>query len=88
MYWFSENPNIYVDKTVNLPGLTVWCGVSYRGIVGLYFFTGAEYLNMSEASIVPTTHQLYGGEEIYYQQDRAPPHYHHDISMTTSQTGR
>jgi hypothetical protein len=47
MYWSSENPNIHVDKVVNLPGLTVWCGVSSTV---LYFFegtvTGAEYLIM------------------------------------------
>jgi hypothetical protein len=28
--------------------------------------TGAEYLNMLEVSIVPTIHQLYGDEEMFY----------------------
>jgi len=50
VYWSSENPNICVNKTVNLPGLSVWCGVSSRDVVGLFFFdgtvTGAVYLNM------------------------------------------
>jgi hypothetical protein len=63
--------------------LTVSCGVSSRGIVGPYLFeatvTGAEYLNMLQVSIVSAIHQLYGDEEIYYQQDRPPLHYHHDV---------
>jgi hypothetical protein len=33
---------------------------------------------MLEVSIVPTIHQLHE-DEIYYQQDGAPPHYHHDV---------
>jgi hypothetical protein len=39
VYWSSEDPNIHVDNMVNLPGLSVWCGVSSRG-VGLFSFEG------------------------------------------------
>jgi hypothetical protein len=39
-YWSSEKPNIHVGKAVNLPVVTVWCGVSSRCIVGPYFFQG------------------------------------------------
>jgi hypothetical protein len=28
LYWSSENPNVRVDKAVNIPALSVWCGVS------------------------------------------------------------
>jgi hypothetical protein len=38
MYWAPGNPHIHVDKEVNSPGLTVWCGLSYRGLIGLFFF--------------------------------------------------
>jgi hypothetical protein len=83
VYWSSENPNVHVNKAMNLPGLSVWCGMSSRGAVGLFFFkgtvTGAAYLNMLQESIVPTVCQLYGDEGMWYQQDKAPPHYHHDV---------
>jgi hypothetical protein len=32
-----------------------------------------------KVSIVLAIYQLYGDKEIYCQQDRAPPHYHHDV---------
>jgi hypothetical protein len=32
-----------VDKEVNSPGLTVWCGLSYRGLIGLFFFWRNSY---------------------------------------------
>ncbi|KAJ4429538.1 hypothetical protein ANN_21707 [Periplaneta americana] len=34
VYWANENPHIFQEKTVNLPGVTVWCGLSSRGIIG------------------------------------------------------
>jgi hypothetical protein len=33
VYWSSENPDVHVDKAVNLPGLSVWCGVSSIGVL-------------------------------------------------------
>jgi hypothetical protein len=53
---------------VSLPGLSVWCGVSSRGVVGPFFLEGtvigAPYLNMLQASIVPSIRQLYGHEDM------------------------
>ena len=50
VYWSSENPHIHLEEHVNLPGLTVWCGLSSRGLIGPFFFkgtvTGALYLDM------------------------------------------
>ncbi|KAJ4430139.1 hypothetical protein ANN_22349 [Periplaneta americana] len=40
VYWTNENPHIFQEKGVNLPGVTVWCGLSSRGIIGTYFFEG------------------------------------------------
>jgi hypothetical protein len=83
VYWSSENPNVHVDTAVNLPGLSVWCGVSSRGVVGPLFFegtvTGAAYLNMLQEDIVPAVRQLYGVEDMWYQQDGALPLYHRDV---------
>jgi hypothetical protein len=76
VYLFSENPNVHVDKAVNLPGLSVCYGVSSRGVVGPFFFEGtvigAAYLNMLQELIVPAVRQLYGDEDMWYQQDGAP----------------
>jgi hypothetical protein len=95
-YCSSENLNIHVDKALNLPGLTVWCGVLSSGIVGLYFFegtvTGAEYLTMLEESIVPAIRQLCGDDK--FNTKKTLPHYHITIMMsghtlmTMPQTGR
>jgi hypothetical protein len=83
VYWFYENPNVHVNKAVNLPGLSVWCDVSSSGVEGSFFFegtvTGAACLNMLQESIVPAVRQLYGDEDMWYQQDWAPPHYHRDV---------
>ena len=38
VYWANENPNIIDEKTVDLPGVAVWCGLSSRGLIGPYFF--------------------------------------------------
>jgi hypothetical protein len=77
VYWYSEDPNVHVYKAVNLPGLSVWCGVSSRGVVGPFFFkgtvTGAAYFNMLQESSVPAIRQLFGDEDMWYQQDAAPP---------------
>jgi hypothetical protein len=85
--WSSENQNVHVDKAVNLPGLSVWCGVSSRGVVGSFFFegtvTGAAYLNMLQEDIVPAVCQLYGDEDVWYEQGGAPPHYHRDDILKT-----
>lgn len=81
VYWAPENPHVHVDKAVNLPGVTVWCGLSSRGLVGPFFFdgtvTGQVYLGMLRTSILPGVRALYGADdEVFYQQDGAPPHYH------------
>jgi hypothetical protein len=32
LHWFSENPNVYIEKAVNLPRLLACCDVS-RSVV-------------------------------------------------------
>jgi len=90
VYWSSENPHIHLEKHVNLPGLTVWCGLSSRGLIGPFFFkgtvTGALYLDMLQTSILPAIRELYGDESFYLQQDGAPPHYHQDGRMHLDET--
>jgi hypothetical protein len=33
-YWAPENPHVRVGKTVNIPGLNVWYGLSYKDLIG------------------------------------------------------
>jgi len=76
VYWSSENLEVRIDKAMNLPELSVWCGVSSRGVVGSFFFegtvTGAAYLNILQESIVSTVRQLYGDEDKWYQDGEIP----------------
>jgi hypothetical protein len=40
VYWSSKNPNVLIDKAVNLSGPSVCCGVSSKGAVGPFCFEG------------------------------------------------
>ncbi|KAJ4449617.1 hypothetical protein ANN_01020 [Periplaneta americana] len=40
VYWAKENQHTIQEKAVHLPEVTVWCGLSSRGIIGPYFFEG------------------------------------------------
>jgi len=63
--------------------VNVWCGLSARGLIGPFFFegtvTGEAYLEMLRSSILPAIRAIYENSEVFYQQDRAPPHYHRDV---------
>ena len=77
------NPHVTVYRHVNLPGITVWCGLSSRGLIGPFFFdatvTGLSYLNLLQQSVMPSIKEEFEDEEFYFQQNRTPPHYNHDI---------
>ncbi|KAJ4439285.1 hypothetical protein ANN_07406 [Periplaneta americana] len=83
--WSNENPQIFQEKTVNLPGVTVWCSLSCRGIIGPYFFEGTvtdeKYLQMLETTI-PRLNDLFENENMFYfQEDRAPAHFHFNFKV-------
>jgi hypothetical protein len=40
VYLAPEIPHINVDKAVKLSAATVWCGLSYRGLIGPFFLEG------------------------------------------------
>ena len=37
------------------------------------------YLEMLRSSILPAIRAIYENSEVFYQQDRTPPHYHRDM---------
>lgn len=79
-----EHPHVVVGHSVNSPGVTVWCGVSSRGLIGPFFLdatvTGPMDLNLPRQSVMPRIREVFGDEEFYFQQDGAPPHYHRDVT--------
>ena len=81
VYWNSENLHHNLQKSVNLPGISVWCAISSRGIIGPYFFdttvTGDSYLSMLQSWFWPQVAEQ--ADEIYFQQDGAPPHYSRQV---------
>ena len=66
VFWAAENPHVYVEKEVNIPGLSVCCGLSLRGLIGPFFFegtvTGQVYLDMLRTSILPAICTLFGND--------------------------
>jgi len=57
VYWCHENPHKIIEQEVNLPGITVWAGITSAGLVGPFFFrdtvTGHSYLNMLSDQLWP-----------------------------------
>ena len=86
--WGRENPHALVERDIQSPHLTVWCGLSSRGVIGPYFFqsgrgarsvvqtvTGARYREMLEGFVLPELErQHYPISRLWFQQDGATPH--------------
>lgn len=74
---------LWVELYVNLTGITVWCGLSSRGLIEPFFIdgtaTGPIYLNMLQKSVMPSIREDFKDEEFYFQQDWAPQHHYHDF---------
>ena len=92
----TKNTNIVQEEIVNLPGIAVRCGLSSRGLIGLSFFeetvTDQTYLQMLEI-MIPRLNDLFEIEnEVYFQQDGDPPHFHvnvrHFLDRTFNQKWR
>jgi hypothetical protein len=50
VYCASENPCVTEEQAVSLAGVSLWCSMSSRGLIGTFFFeatvTGAAYLSV------------------------------------------
>lgn len=89
-YWATENPHFTHRHRMNLPGTTVWCGLSSEGIVGPFFFdptlTGAMYLDFLRNVVLERAREMFVGDDFFFQQDGAPPHYHRDVIALLNET--
>ena len=77
VHWNLKKQHHVIDKDVNLPGLTVWCAISSRGIIGPYYFdgtlTGVSYLQMLWEYLLPRLIDY--PDDVMFQPFGAPPHY-------------
>ena len=75
VYWNATNLHHMIKK--NLPGLTVWCGISSLGIIGSYFFdgcvTGKSHLEMLQHFLI--SRLAHYDDDVTFQQDGAPLHF-------------
>lgn len=79
VYWRRENPNVTVKHDYLSPGVMVWAGVTYQGLIGPFFFdqnvTGETYLDLLQNNVGPLLQARDDFEDLWWQQDGAPPHY-------------
>jgi len=74
-YWAYANPELQMEIPNSKQGVTVWCGMTSRGLIGPLFFDGnvtaAAYLTMLTEFLWPNLMR----RRLYFQQDGAPAHY-------------
>lgn len=78
--WGDENPRAFNEFERDSPKVNVWCGVSKTKIYGPFFFqeqtvNGNNYTDMLELFFYPQLQQEGILNDVYFQQDGAPPHY-------------
>ena len=76
--WGSEKPDIIQTKPLHPKKLTVWCGLSAKGIIGPIFIEtsidGEIYHDLLTDQVIPHLQEHNWIEGHYFQQDGAPPH--------------
>ena len=77
VYWRETPPDVVQSKTAITKGVSVWCGLHSRGMVGPVFIEDTvnqhNYLDILKKKVIPFCNEQF--EEIIFQQDGAPPHY-------------
>lgn len=80
-YWSTENPEFRVQcRRQYYKKVNVWCGISYYGIIGPYFFernmNQNSYLEMLDNFLLDHLHNmpLNDRQKVYFQQDGHPAH--------------
>lgn len=86
-YWSTENPEFRIPaRRQYLKKVNVWCGITYYGIMGPYFFEDTcnrnSYMEMLETFLSDKLDELslhYRGQ-MYFQQDGCPAHYAREVT--------
>lgn len=78
IYWSARNRHLTQERPLVTSGVSVWAGVSSRGIIGPFLFDGTvdgqAFRQVFENEIYPSIHEN-GMEDFVYQQDGAPAHW-------------
>lgn len=86
-YWSDSNPHWMVETHTQRPQkLNVWAGICGDRIVGPFFthgnLDGNQYLQLLEEQIIPSCLALFpNNNNLWFQQDGAPPHYQLNVRM-------
>lgn len=79
VYWRHDNPNVVLPYDDKSPGVMVWGGVTFDGLIGPFFFdgnvTGETYLELIKDTVYPLLQQKENFNYLWWQQDGAPPHF-------------
>lgn len=79
VYYDTSNPHVAIEKHLNQPGVSVWAGLSSDGVIGPIFLdgilTGEKYLTLLQRDVLPILQQREDFDDIWFQQDGAPPHF-------------
>ena len=90
VYYSTTNPNIQMEVQLKSPGVCVWAGIWGGGVIGPYFFDGnvkgENYIEMIGTFLVPKLRELGLLDIIYFQQDGAPAHFHHEVRQFIAAT--
>lgn len=87
MHYYSTVNPLWVREVQNQNhwSLNVWCGIKNHRIIGPYFFreplNGPRYLNFLQNELPHLLEELpdIETEQMWIQQDGAPPHYHRQV---------
>ena len=80
--WGLQNPEEALGHKRDCPKVNVFCAISQTKVYGLLFFventvTGVTYLSMLQNWLLPQISE--DSEDLIFQQDGAPPHWHRDF---------
>uniref|UniRef100_H3A326 Tc1-like transposase DDE domain-containing protein n=1 Tax=Latimeria chalumnae TaxID=7897 RepID=H3A326_LATCH len=78
-FWSKENPHYMEEIEHKPPHVMMWAALNARHVISPYFFNGSvnhkSYLEMLQNWFVPELDALGIKQDVWLQQDGAPPHY-------------
>lgn len=78
VYWSDQNEHRFHTKSMDHRGVTVWAGISVRGVTAPCFFSGTvngeNYLSMLQKVLPDVT-----GRRSVFMQDGASPHFYKPV---------
>ncbi|XP_023726483.1 uncharacterized protein LOC111874840 [Cryptotermes secundus] len=83
VFWRPENPSATIEYVFQSPGVMVWGGVTYKGLISPFFLegcvSGETYLKLLRESVIPELQRRENFDELLWQQDGAPTHFANNV---------